>query len=128
MVLIISSLLSSRHSAQRGNPLLSLVLLSQTIDCVVSSACYFDSVTGRTVCEGLPYGARLAIAAAITVVGALALAGLSFWVRKRFYSQSGPPPVSVGYYGPPQTNYPPTSAYAQQNLYTAPGPTYDPAS
>lgn len=89
------------------------ILFAQLCSPVVSSSCYYDSFTGRTVCNGLSYGARLAIAAAVTIVGAIAITGLSYVIRRRFYSP--PPPVSAGYYGPPppQTSYPPNVAYAQ---------------
>ncbi|KAH9442818.1 hypothetical protein MJO28_014150 [Puccinia striiformis f. sp. tritici] len=112
--------------------LLYTFVLVQLCNSVRSSSCYYDSFTGRTVCDGLSYGARLAIAAAITILGALALTGISFVVRKRFYGARTPPPVSAGYYGPPQTSYPPNVAYVQQqqpNLYPGappPVPAYAP--
>ncbi|WAQ92951.1 hypothetical protein PtA15_18A6 [Puccinia triticina] len=124
---------SKAHMAPRlpcSRILLSTFLMTQLFTSVRSSACYYDSFTGRTVCDGLSYGARLAIAAAITIVGALALTGISYVVRKRFYGANTPPPVSAGYYGPPQTSYPPNVAYAQQpNVYPGappPAPAYAP--
>lgn len=76
----------------------------------------------------MSYGARLAVAAAVTILGALVLTGISIIVRKRFYNARLPPPVSAGYYGPPQpqTSYPPNGIYAQQpNVYPA-APLYAP--
>ncbi|EFP91171.1 uncharacterized protein PGTG_16916 [Puccinia graminis f. sp. tritici CRL 75-36-700-3] len=98
-------------------------LFTQLCTSVRSSSCYYDSFTGRTVCDGLSYGARLAIAAAITVRSPMSSASASTAPRT-------PPPVSAGYYGPPQTSYPPNVAYAQQpNLYPGappPAPAYAP--
>lgn len=81
------------HSASRSLQLAVLALLTLISD--VSAACYYDNLTGRTTCDGLSYGARLAIAAALSIVCAMVVTAISYFVRRRMAANNGPPPASA---------------------------------
>ncbi|EGG05046.1 uncharacterized protein MELLADRAFT_88352 [Melampsora larici-populina 98AG31] len=92
----------------------------------VSASCHYDSHTGRTICEGLSYGIRLSIAAAISICGAILLTGLSYLFR-RIYRSRQTQSVSARYHGQtqPQTAIAPCPSNVTPNV-SCDRPVYNP--